>query len=88
MITSFLINLGYERKTVFLPVSMAFLFILFVLLIIFIPLAFILIGDLFVSTLGIHAQWVCVLLLISLFGSARWLVPKMVKNGFKYCLAK
>jgi uncharacterized membrane protein len=61
--------LGYERRTVFRPVSMIYLLLLVVMSIIFVPIAFLLIGDLLVSALGIPAQWVSVFLIVSLFGS-------------------
>lgn len=64
-----MINLGYERRTVFRPVSMVYLLLLIVMLIIFVPLIFFLIGDLLVSALGIPAQWVGGFFIVSLFGS-------------------
>jgi len=64
-----LINLGYERRTVFRPVSMVYLLLLIVMLIIFVPLVFFVIDDLLVSALGIPAQWVGVFFIVSLFGS-------------------
>ena len=61
--------MGYERRTVFRPVSMIYLLLLIVMLIIFVPLVFFTIGDLLVSALGIPAQWVGVFFIVSLFGS-------------------
>lgn len=61
--------MGYERRTVFRPVSMVYLLLLIVMLIIFVPLVFFVIGDLLVSALGIPAQWVGVFFIVSLFGS-------------------
>ncbi len=61
--------MGYERRTVFRPVSMVYLLLLVVMSIIFVPLIFLTIGDLLVSALGIPAQWVGVFFSVSLFGS-------------------
>jgi uncharacterized membrane protein len=61
--------LGYRERTVFRPVSMLYLVLLIAALVVAMPVMFLLVGNLLVSSLGIPAQWVGVFLSISLFGS-------------------
>lgn len=64
-----MIELGYEGRRVFRPVSVLYLLMLLLALVCVVSLVFLLLGDLLVSVLGLPAYMVGAFFFVSLFGS-------------------